>query len=400
MHSKPHTINDAHLAIMLRAAEEAGCRLTVSTTKPGALVGLCPFHDARRLESARTLLVETQRGRFTCHYCQSTGTPATFLAMLWETTVSDAHMLMAQHPGAGFDRPPYPDSYRERINGTGFLHRPLNAAVNTEAERFFHENLQTSYPALRLLAEMGIPPDKLLKKGIGFSTGRGLKARLLERGFDEADVDATPLTDSRTRTEWAGECITVADRDYSGGTSWFSAFVPEPKEQWTRALPKTQRLNGRRPELVNANNLGEGNRKVIITDDPRLYMMMRSVDLPVVMTAFKAPDRNDQAKFYRTGIAKTLLRKNIKQVSLLLVQGRALRLLSEQLLNMKPKVNLVRHTPQEAHQFLMEGLPAESELLPPRRTRPRRQEGTENTAGGGEKGDSNAPDPQEEPHTH
>ena len=390
---------DIALGIMLRAAEEAECHLAVSSSRNGTLIGLCPFHESTKFESARTLFVETQRGRFTCHNCQVTGMPATFMASLWHTTVRDAHMLMNLYPDAGLARPAYPDSYRQSPQNGALLHRPLNSAVNTAAEKWFRANIQTNYPALRLLAELGTPPEALLTKGIGYSPGEGIEDYLRDQGFSERDIQASPLVNPGNHRDWASGYITIADRDYSGGTAWLTAFEPQPKQEWSGQLPRIKRLDGRRPELLNGNNLGEGAKKVVMTDDPRIYILLRARDLPAVLTTYKAPAKQAQRATYTGGIQRTITRKEIKQVSLLMTQGRALRLLSEELMAASPKVSVIRHTPQETFAYLINGLPEESELLPPRRTRPRKEKKPDGNAKGGEKEDQPATQSTPEPKT-
>lgn len=278
----------AYYPSMLTIAGQLGCQIETGKENPTLLKGVCPFHEAPTMQQSKTLQIDAKTSRFVCHYCEAEGNPVAFAAMVWGVSATDAHLLLTNHGTAvSAARPSYPPS--DNRNGQppewNWTTR-LNSAVLTRASQHYQRLLYTSYPALSMLAKMGVPPELAEKAGIGYSSGTGLTEYLAGAGISPEEMGESPLFNLVNQVESFTGRITLADCDYTGATVWMTSIWPEPVEnqgQWKERRPNTLGLPGQKPYLFNIHRIAEHAPCVHITDDPRLYIILASQGIPTTL---------------------------------------------------------------------------------------------------------------------
>ena len=287
-----------HYPKMIDLAAAMNCTLQPSRDDITVLRGLCPFHQATRMHNSRTLRIDAKSGRFRCDYCGKSGTPLAFAATTWGVNAQDAHHLLEQllqTPDIPVtpDRPPYPANMNELTRNTG-EHPWINSAIMTRAAVHYHNNIYTSYPALRTLAKLGISPDKAEKAGLGYCTGQGLREFLLEQGdITEEEMTGNPLWNDQGAETLAGR-LTLTDRDHTGGALWITSIDPETDETgygWRRERPYTFGIRGAKPFIFGQYSATRRSPWLCVTDDPRIYIVAAVHELPVIyITQHRRPD--------------------------------------------------------------------------------------------------------------
>jgi len=181
-----------HVRLTTRIDEVVGEHLTLRSAGPGALKGLCPFHD----EKTPSFNVRPSLGRFHCFGCGQGGDVIAFVQQIDHLTFSEAVERLA-------DRLSYPLRY-EDDDGRGAARRePVGqrqrlVEAHRTAAAFFAEQLATSPDALtgrQFLAARGFDREAAAHFGVGFSprTGEGLLRHLRGRAFTEDELVASGL---------------------------------------------------------------------------------------------------------------------------------------------------------------------------------------------------------------
>ena len=275
-----------YFPMMLKLARDMGCQMRPTPTDYAVLRGICPFHDANTLRDAKTLNIDTKTTRFWCNFCPAKGYPVNFAAMIWGVSLQDARKLINHHPELDTERPPYPPEFfqpQQRHNYQDFFQ---NTAALTRASRHHAQNLLSSYPALHLLARLSVSPEQAAAAGIGFSTGIGLTEYLKDHGVTDQEINTSPLFDKNTGAETLAGRITIAETDQSGATVWITSMLPpEPNQDpaWTNHRETIYGLPGAKPYIFNMLNRESDNADITLTDDPRLYIVLRANDVPCLM---------------------------------------------------------------------------------------------------------------------
>ena len=187
-----------HFPAMIKAARELGCQLLPEPNNQTILRGLCPFHESYNLATAKTLQVNTKTTKFWCQVCEHTGNPITFMAKVWGVSIQDARTLLRTTPQPGATKPRYPKSHFQKNSPHNEGGIPQNTALLTRATRFYVSNLETSYPAVHLLARLDVDPEHAAKAGIGFCTGTGLREYLKHNEISDPEIEHSPLFDHQT----------------------------------------------------------------------------------------------------------------------------------------------------------------------------------------------------------
>ena len=278
----------AYYPSMLTIAGQLGCHIETGKENPTLLKGICPFHEAPTMQQSKTLQIDAKTSRFVCYYCEAEGNPVAFAAMVWGVSATDAHLLLTNHNGiVTAARPGYPPIKREDGQPPEWTwNTKLNSAVLTRASNYYQGLLYTSYPALSMLAKMGVPPELAEKAGIGYSSGTGLREHLAGTGVTIQEMEDSPIFHLINQVETFTGRITMADRDYTGATVWMTSISPETVEnqgEWKERRPNTMGLPGQKPYLFGIHRIPEQAPCVHITDDPRLYILLASHGVAVTL---------------------------------------------------------------------------------------------------------------------
>ena len=345
---------NAQFATLLKLADQLGCQLQPIPATPSILRGLCPFHQSDSIAEAKTLMVNVATARFWCVGCSISGYPVTFAAKTWHVSARDARMLMRQNPDAGIDRPQYASLYHNRTE-TQQLHLPQNSAVLTRASHFYATQLKSSYDPLHFLARLGVHPDIAAKAGIGYSTGHGLKQYLLDNGINESEVKNSPLFQDRTGLELFTGRFILSDQDLTGASMWLTSFEPDqPTEKytWGRSSKTMLGLPGQKPYLFNVTNLANDLSEVVLTEDQRLYIILKAIDHPVILITQRRRATMDLQAHVRR-IVESITAKAIKTI-FIAVSDRQFSDLIKSALEQHPKApeQTVFKTRPQVHSFL------------------------------------------------
>ena len=267
---------------MLKVANEMGCQLKPQPSNPNILAGLCPFHESRNLQEAKTLHVDIQSTRFWCITCENAGNPTAFIAKVWGISGSEVMEYIRQGYEIKPDRPK-PGPAEQVAPGRA---SPQNTAVLTMASRFYSKQVELSFPALSYLAKLGIEPEDAIREGFGYCSGDGLREHLEKRGATPEEIQESTLFQDRTGMEFMSGCLVLADLDYTGACIWMMAMVPEegPKKWELPAhRPVTRGIRGRRNQIFNMRQADRRTGAVMMTDDPRLYLASITEEVPAIL---------------------------------------------------------------------------------------------------------------------
>ena len=267
---------------MLKVANEMGCQLKPQPSNPNILAGLCPFHESRNLQEAKTLHVDIQSTRFWCITCENAGNPTAFIAKVWGISGSEVMEYIRQGYEIKPDRPK-PGPAEQVAPGRA---SPQNTAVLTMASRFYSKQVWLSFPALSYLAKLGIEPEDAIREGFGYCSGDGLREHLEKRGATPEEIQESTLFQDRTGMEFMSGCLVLADLDYTGACIWMMAMVPEegPKKWELPAhRPVTRGIRGRRNQIFNMRQADRRTGAVMMTDDPRLYLASITEEVPAIL---------------------------------------------------------------------------------------------------------------------
>ena len=271
---------------MLRVAQEIGSQIQVGTENPNILTGLCPFHESKNLHEAKTLRVNLVTARFWCISCHVAGNPLAFLAKIWGVSGNDAYEFVREGYEITVERP----RRRERENSPHGNVALQNTALLTMATRHYGQQVKQSFDALHYLARLGIEPDSAIRAGFGYCTGEGLTNYLEEKGADPEEMEESPLFQDITGMEFLTNCITLSDLDYTGATVWIAGLLPEEdnKPLWNESKPRIRGVRGKRNRFFNFTNIWEHEHGITVTDDPRLYLIMKASEMtPLLFTALR-----------------------------------------------------------------------------------------------------------------
>ena len=261
-------------AALYRIAQESGCQMEEQPNVPFNFRGFCPFHEGDSITDTRTLLLNSRTNRFYCQYCRVQGPPHAFFARMWQTTMQDALQLLQHYPEAGPDRPPYPDPETES-----------NFALLTRASRHYQEAV-TSPEAVAFLTALGVDWKAAKRAGIGYAPGDTLYAYLKEQGAGEAELRVSPLFENSGRERLHGRLV-LADLDPADGALQMGSIhagLPPRLGLWNPKRPRVKSVHvAHRSYLMGSRRIPANNDLTVLTDDARLYVIMRAEGLDAVL---------------------------------------------------------------------------------------------------------------------
>ena len=141
--------------------------------------GLCPFHG----EKTPSFNVNGEKGFFHCFGCGVGGDVIKFVELYDKVAFPDAVRMLAARAGLTV---PEPEDARQDAETS--REREALLKVHEVAAAWFREQLAApaGAAARRLLADRGMSAETIELLGMGFAPATGgLRARLLEKGFDE-----------------------------------------------------------------------------------------------------------------------------------------------------------------------------------------------------------------------
>ena len=186
----------------------------------GQKKGLCPFHD----EKSPSFHVTPSKGYFHCFGCQTGGDVIAFLMKIDHLTFTETIERLA-------DRMGYTLRYEEGGPSTTTFSagaRSRLIAANTEAARFYQEQLNTSPDAAHgrdLLTKRGFDKDACMKFGVGFAPDEwdALTKHLRAQGYsiDELETAGLSKMGQRGPIDRFRNRLTWPIRDISGDVVGF-----------------------------------------------------------------------------------------------------------------------------------------------------------------------------------
>ena len=186
----------------------------------GQKKGLCPFHD----EKSPSFHVTPSKGYFHCFGCQTGGDVIAFLMKIDHLTFTETIERLADRMGytlrydeGGSSTPTFSAGARSRL-----------IAANTEAARFYQEQLNTSPDAAHgrdLLTKRGFDKDACMKFGVGFAPDEwdALTKHLRAQGYsiDELETAGLSKMGQRGPIDRFRNRLTWPIRDISGDVVGF-----------------------------------------------------------------------------------------------------------------------------------------------------------------------------------
>ena len=186
----------------------------------GQKKGLCPFHD----EKSPSFHVTPSKGYFHCFGCQTGGDVIAFLMKIDHLTFTETIERLADRMGytlrydeGGPSTPAFSAGARSRL-----------IAANTEAARFYQEQLNTSPDAAHgrdLLTKRGFDKDACMKFGVGFAPDEwdALTKHLRAQGYsiDELETAGLSKMGQRGPIDRFRNRLTWPIRDISGDVVGF-----------------------------------------------------------------------------------------------------------------------------------------------------------------------------------
>jgi DNA primase len=186
----------------------------------GQKKGLCPFHD----EKSPSFHVTPSKGYFHCFGCQTGGDVIAFLMKIDHLTFTETIERLADRMGytlrydeGGSSTPTFSSGARSRL-----------IAANTEAARFYQEQLNTSPDAAHgrdLLTKRGFDKDACMQFGVGFAPDEwdALTKHLRAQGYsiDELETAGLSKMGQRGPIDRFRNRLTWPIRDISGDVVGF-----------------------------------------------------------------------------------------------------------------------------------------------------------------------------------
>ena len=186
----------------------------------GQKKGLCPFHD----EKSPSFHVTPSKGYFHCFGCQTGGDVIAFLMKIDHLTFTETIERLADRMGytlrydeGGPSTPAFSAGARSRL-----------IAANTEAARFYQEQLNTSPDAAHgrdLLTKRGFDKDACMQFGVGFAPDEwdALTKHLRAQGYsiDELETAGLSKMGQRGPIDRFRNRLTWPIRDISGDVVGF-----------------------------------------------------------------------------------------------------------------------------------------------------------------------------------
>ena len=227
--------------------------------------GVCPFHQ----ESEGSFTVYSDTERFYCFGCGAGGDVLDFVQRMESLTLPEAIRLLD-----GGSSPVTAAAVRPAAARQSAVPAipPRDPALLTAALRFYTGELRRSPKARAYLASRGIGAGAALKLGLGYATGRGLRAYLESAGFENGRLRDSCLFLERGAERFGG-MITVPDLAH-GRVRWLTGRAID-----AGAKPRFQAVPGPKPVLGLAR-IGPAPPFSVLTEGVFDYLMLAAWGYP------------------------------------------------------------------------------------------------------------------------
>ena len=191
------------------AVEAAGVRLR---GRGRVRQGVCPFHD--EAEGSFTVYADTEK--FYCFGCGEAGDVLDFIRRTENLSLPEA---IRRLDGSSGVVPAAAVRFRAAFKprrSTAAVVPPRDPALLTAAGRFYAGQLRRSHAAREYLASRGIGLAAVLRLGLGYAPGSGLREFLESSGFTAGRIGDSGLFMERGSERFAGMAVVP---DVAGGLS-------------------------------------------------------------------------------------------------------------------------------------------------------------------------------------
>ena len=226
--------------------------------------GLCPFHE--ETQGSFTVYADTQR--FYCFGCGLGGDVLDFIQRTEGVDLPEAIRRLGaspERPATTVAAEPAPSASEPT---------PVrDAALLTAAMRCYARQLQLCEPAQAYLASRGISAEAVRRLGLGYSSGHGLHAWLMDAGFDGRRVLASGLVSEGV--ERLRGMIVVPDV-VAGRVNWLAGRAIHPQ-----ARPRFQALPGAKP-VLGLSRLPLASPWIVVAEGLFDWLLLAGWGLPAV----------------------------------------------------------------------------------------------------------------------
>ncbi len=351
MNTKRTSAGTGQFPNMLKVARELGCQIRPSAGNPNILTGLCPFHESKKLHEAKTLQVDLQTARFWCIVCESAGNPMGFIAKVWGMSAQETYEFINTGCEVTAERPRRERNGRRNEDGPP---EAQNTAVLTLASRYYGLQVETSFTALHHLARLGIEPRRAMELGFGYCPGEGLQEHLEQRGATPDEIEESPLFQEVTGMEILSGCLVLSDLDFTGATIWMIGMPQDegdaPAAGWGPRRPRTRGIRGRRNQLFNLKDVSRQAGNIVLTDDPRLYLVTSAGGAPAAMTTRQR--RNDNTETITERVGNLLARREVDGIVLAMHDRELGERIHQTATQLRPEMKTERRSLEEMNRQL------------------------------------------------
>ena len=227
--------------------------------------GVCPFH--KESEGSFTVYADTEK--FYCFGCGAGGDVLDFVQRIEWLTLPEAILRLDDVSAPVTTAAVRPAAARQ--SATPAI-PPRDPALLTAALRFYTGELRRSSRARAYLASRGIDAGAALKLGLGYATGRGLRAYLDSAGFENGRLRDSGLFLERGAERFAG-MITVPDIA-TGRVRWLTGRAVD-----AGAKPRFQAVPGLKP-VLGLTRIGPALPFAILTEGVFDWLTLAAWDYP------------------------------------------------------------------------------------------------------------------------
>ena len=341
--AKSYRRGNKYIGAMMQLADAAGCQLRPQVSDPKTMRGLCPFHEADKMQNANTLSVNHAEGRFYCQYCKTHGDATAFVGLLWGTSLAETHRLLELNGDEKLSLArPTPVCMREPEASQKMWFRAQNTSLLSRATDCYVQNLTTTVAPLVYMARLGIIAPDAAPSKIGYAKGWGLADFLEDTDATPDEIAQSPLfrqEQDDNLSERYVAALVMPDLDVLNATRWMLLLppsCPEYNEPWPATPPTPMYLPGQRPFLFGYGATPKRAPCLTLTDDPRIQLVLQVRDIPSCYN----PERKDAAK-----IATRLVSKTPRAVALMLHDRQLSQDLTESLKAAQPNLKIVAPPP-------------------------------------------------------
>lgn len=223
--------------------------------------GLCPFHD----EKSGSFTVYTDTQRFYCFGCGAKGDVIDFVQMHLNVPFTQALDYMSGMPASVVHHTPAPIA--DRVE--------LDPNILTHAMRFYVSELRGAGQAVEYLEGRGIDRKTMIRLGLGYGAGPGLRDYLISGGYTFNEVRASGLHTTNGAERFSNMIVVpeVVDR---------LVIYMTGRAISDRQTPRFQGLPGSRP-LLGFGRLQQ-HRWVILTEGVFDWLLLTTWGYPACAT--------------------------------------------------------------------------------------------------------------------